>query len=85
MELAKLQNLVQQLHEELSDHQVEDAQVQAQLKELLTDIDKQINNAAPMETQNQQAQSLAVSLEAEFPRLSTTLREITDQLSKIGI
>jgi predicted transcriptional regulator len=85
MELAKLQTLLQQLHEELSDHQVEDAQVQAQLKELLQDINKQINNSAPLESQNDQAQNLAVSLEAEFPRLSATLREITDQLSKIGI
>ncbi len=85
MELAKLQSLLQQLHEELSDHQVEDAQVQAQLKELLQDIDKQINNSAPLAAQSNEAQSLAASLEVEFPRLSSTLREITDQLSKIGI
>ena len=85
MELTKLQTLLQQLHEELSDHQVEHAQVQAQLQQLLKDINKQVNNAAPLASENDQAQSLAVSLEAEFPRLSATLREITDQLSKIGI
>lgn len=85
MELEKLQSLLQQLHTELSDHQIEDAQVQAQLQELLQDIDKQVSNAAPLASQNSQAQNLAVGLEAEFPRLSATLREITDQLSKLGI
>ena len=85
METLQLQKLIQKLHEELNDHQIDDAQVQAQLRNLLQDIDKQINNQGGEPAANDELSNLAIELETEFPRLSATLREVTDQLSKIGI
>lgn len=85
METLQLQQLIQKLHEELNDHQIDDAQVQAQLRNLLQDIDKQINNQGGEPAANDELSNLAIELETEFPRLSATLREVTDQLSKIGI
>ena len=85
METLQLQQLIQKLHEELNDHQIDDAQVQAQLRNLLQDIDKQINNQGGEPAANDELSNLAIELETEFPRLSATLREVTDQPSKIGI
>ncbi len=85
METLQLQKLIQKLHEELNDHQIDDAQVQAQLRNLLQDIDKQVNNQGGEPAANDELSNLAIELETEFPRLSATLREVTDQLSKIGI
>ena len=85
METLQLQQLIQKLHEELNDHQIDDAQVQAQLRTLLQDIDKQANNQGGEPAANDQLSNLAIELETEFPRLSATLREVTDQLSKLGI
>ncbi|MCP4791548.1 MAG: DUF4404 family protein [Gammaproteobacteria bacterium] len=85
METSQLQKLLLQLHQELSDHQIDDAQVQAQLQILLKDIDRQIHNKVEDAAANSQLSDLAIELEAEFPRLSSTLREVTDQLSKLGI
>ncbi|HCH24932.1 MAG TPA: hypothetical protein DE179_11630 [Oceanospirillaceae bacterium] len=85
METSQLQKLIQKLHEELNHHQIDDAQVQAQLRSLLQDIDKQVNNQGGEAAANDQLSDLAIELEAEFPRLSSTLREVTDQLSKLGI
>mgnify|MGYP002642068048 CR=1 FL=1 len=85
MQIQQLQQLIQQLHVELSENQIDDAQVQAQLRTLLQDIDKQMNNQAGDPAANDELSNLAIELEAEFPRLSSTLREVTDQLSKLGI
>ena len=85
MDTFELQALIQRLQQELNDHQIDDAQVQAQLHSLLQDIDKQVNNQAGETAVNDQLSGLAIELEAEFPRLSGTLREVTDQLSKLGI
>lgn len=85
MDTFELQALIQRLQQELNDHQIDDAQVQAQLRSLLQDIDKQVNNQTGETAVNDQLSGLAIELEAEFPRLSGTLREVTDQLSKLGI
>ena len=85
MEAAKLTSLIEQLHTELADHQIDDAQIQEQLRTLLSDVDKQVNDAAPAADESQQLSNIAVLLEAEFPRVSSTIREVIDQLGKLGI
>jgi len=81
METKKLQELLARLHSELADHQISDPKVQQQLQTLLLDIQNQSTNSP----QAQNASDFALLLNVQFPRLSSTVREIADQLGKMGI
>jgi hypothetical protein len=86
METKKLQQLIGRLHAELANHQIEDPAVQQQLQSLLLDIQHQGSaSQQPALPQAQNAADFAVLLDAQFPRLSTTVREIADQLGKMGL
>ncbi|HIG36223.1 MAG: DUF4404 family protein [Oceanospirillaceae bacterium] len=86
METKKLQELLGRLHSELADHQIDDPKVQQQLKTLLLDIQNQVTNSQQTQLpQAQNASDFALLLSAQFPRLSSTIREIADQLGKMGI
>ena len=86
METKKLQGLLEQLHSELADHQIDDPKVQQQLQTLLLDIQNQATSSQqPLVPQAQNASDFALLVSAQFPRLSSTVREIADQLGKMGI
>ena len=86
METKKLQRLLEQLHSELADHQIDDPKVQQQLQTLLLDIQNQATSSQqPLVPQAQNASDFALLVNAQFPRLSSTVREIADQLGKMGI
>ncbi|MDC9720625.1 MAG: DUF4404 family protein [Gammaproteobacteria bacterium] len=86
METKKLQELLGRLHAELADHQIDDPKVQQQLQTLLQDIHNQAESTShPQVPQAQNASDFALLLNAQFPRLSSTVREIADQLGKMGI
>jgi hypothetical protein len=86
METKKLQALLGRLHSELADHQIDDPKVQQRLQTLLLDIQNQATNSPQtLVPQAQNVSDLALLLNVQFPRLSSTVREIADQLGKMGI
>ena len=78
MDTKKLQALLDRLHSELADHHIDDPKVQEQLQTLLLDIQATVPQA-------QSVSDFALLLNVQFPRLSATVREIADQLGKMGI
>jgi hypothetical protein len=86
METKKLQALLDRLHSELADHHIDDPKVQEQLQTLLLDIHSQASNAQQTSVpQAQNVSDFALLLNVQFPRLSSTVQEIADQLGKMGI
>jgi hypothetical protein len=86
METKKLQALLGRLHSELADHQIDDPKVQQQLQTLLLDIQNQTTNSPQtLVPQAQNVSDFALLLNVQFPRLSSTVRELADQLGKMGI
>ena len=86
MDTKKLQALLDRLHSELADHHIDDPKVQEQLQTLLLDIQNQATSSEHATLpQAQSVSDFALLLNVQFPRLSATVREIADQLGKMGI
>jgi hypothetical protein len=86
METKKLQALLARLHSELADHHIDDPKVQQQLQTLLLDIQNQATKSPQsLVPQAQNVSDFALLLNVQFPRVSSTVREIADQLGKMGI
>jgi hypothetical protein len=87
MDKAKLQHLLADLHRELSGATSLDAESRGMLEQVLQDI-RNLAPAAPgkvPEGATEQLREAALRLEAEHPRLATTLGQLGDTLAKLGI
>jgi len=89
MPREKLQRLIASLHEELGSA----ASVDAESKEMLQQLTRDIENiaagegdaSATAEAASSQLEQATVKFETDHPRLSMILGEIIDTLGKLGI
>ena len=86
MEQNKLQQLLEELHQELSAAQSVDPASRRLLDELLRDISKLTGpGAEPAGSPAAQLREAALRLEAEHPQLSAALGQLGDALARLGI
>jgi hypothetical protein len=87
MDKTKLQNLLADLHRELSTTGSVDAESRRLLDQVLRDIQQlspPLGEQAP-EGATAQLREAALRLEAEHPRLAGALGQLSDTLAKLGI
>jgi hypothetical protein len=87
MDKTKLQNLLSDLHRELSGAPTVDAESRRMLDQVLTDIRELTGNTSGevAGSTTAQLQEAALRLEAEHPRLAAALGQLGDTLAKLGI
>lgn len=86
MEQKKLQQLLEELHRELSAAKSVDPDSRRLLEELLQDIGKLTGSAAAEAgSPAGQLREAALRLEAEHPKLAATLGQLGDTLARLGI
>jgi Domain of unknown function (DUF4404) len=87
MDREKLQQLLEDLHRELSATKSVDPASRKLLEQLLRDISKLTGPepVAPVSSPALQLREAALRLEAEHPKLATALGQLGDALAKLGI
>jgi hypothetical protein len=86
MEPRKLQQLLEELHQELRMAKSVDPASRKLLEQLLDDISQVTGEgAAGSQSPTGQLREAALRLEAEHPRLAAALGQLGDALAKLGI